>query len=117
MSKPILEIDGLTKSFGSVQACVAPPFMSTKAKSSPCSATMAPANHAHQGDLRRLSGRWRYDTPERQAVTVRKPRDAMELGIETIHQDSSLAPHLSIARNLFLGRELSAKAGLDFSRR
>jgi simple sugar transport system ATP-binding protein len=29
----------------------------------------------------------------------------MDLGIETIHQDSSLATDLSIARNLFLGRE------------
>jgi simple sugar transport system ATP-binding protein len=27
------------------------------------------------------------------------------LGIETIHQDTSLAPDLSIARNLFLARE------------
>lgn len=38
-------------------------------------------------------------------VTVKSPRDAMDLGIETIHQDTSLAPDLSIARNLFLGRE------------
>lgn len=38
-------------------------------------------------------------------VAIRSARDAMEQGIETIHQDTSLAPDLSIARNLFLGRE------------
>jgi simple sugar transport system ATP-binding protein len=38
-------------------------------------------------------------------VTIRNTRDAIDLGIETIHQDSSLAPDLSIANNLFLGRE------------
>ncbi|WP_119070974.1 ATP-binding cassette domain-containing protein [Aggregatilinea lenta] len=31
--------------------------------------------------------------------------DAIELGIETIYQDSALVPQLSIIRNLFLGRE------------
>jgi simple sugar transport system ATP-binding protein len=38
-------------------------------------------------------------------VSIRSTREAMDLGIETIHQDTSLAPDLSIARNLFLGRE------------
>lgn len=38
-------------------------------------------------------------------VSIRTAREAMALGIETIHQDTSLAPDLSIARNLFLGRE------------
>jgi simple sugar transport system ATP-binding protein len=38
-------------------------------------------------------------------VSIGSARDAIDLGIETIHQDTSLAPDLSIARNLFLGRE------------
>ena len=38
-------------------------------------------------------------------ASIRSARDAMDLGIETIHQDTSLAPDLSIARNLFLGRQ------------
>jgi simple sugar transport system ATP-binding protein len=38
-------------------------------------------------------------------VDIRSAGDAIALGIETIHQDTSLAPDLSIARNLFLGRE------------
>ena len=38
-------------------------------------------------------------------VTIDSPRRAMDLGIETIYQYNSLVPNLSIARNLFIGRE------------
>jgi len=38
-------------------------------------------------------------------VEMRNTRDAIANGIETIYQDSALVPQLSIARNLFLGRE------------
>src|SRR5246500_3243129 len=38
-------------------------------------------------------------------VKIRGTTDAMALGIETIYQDSALIAQLSIARNLFLGRE------------
>jgi simple sugar transport system ATP-binding protein len=39
-------------------------------------------------------------------VDIRSTNDAIANGIETIYQDSALVPQLSIARNLFLGREL-----------
>jgi simple sugar transport system ATP-binding protein len=38
-------------------------------------------------------------------VEMRSTTDAISHGIETIYQDSALVPQLSIARNLFLGRE------------
>src|SRR5262249_57278621 len=38
-------------------------------------------------------------------VDIRSTIDAIALGIETIYQDSALVTQLSIARNLFLGRE------------
>jgi simple sugar transport system ATP-binding protein len=38
-------------------------------------------------------------------VEIRNTTDAIRLGIETIYQDSALVTELSIARNLFLGRE------------
>ena len=38
-------------------------------------------------------------------VTIRSTTDAIAQGIETIYQDSALVTQLSIARNLFLGRE------------
>jgi simple sugar transport system ATP-binding protein len=38
-------------------------------------------------------------------VSIRNTTDAIANGIETIYQDSALVTQLSIARNLFLGRE------------
>ena len=38
-------------------------------------------------------------------VAIRSTRDAIKQGIETIYQDSALVTQLSIARNLFMGRE------------
>jgi simple sugar transport system ATP-binding protein len=38
-------------------------------------------------------------------VEIRTTTDAIDQGIETIYQDSALVTQLSIARNLFLGRE------------
>ena len=40
-----------------------------------------------------------------QKVDIRNTSDAIRHGIETIYQDSALVTQLSIARNLFLGRE------------
>jgi simple sugar transport system ATP-binding protein len=42
-----------------------------------------------------------------QPVRMTSTNDAIAAGIETIYQDSALVPQLSIARNLFLGRELT----------
>ena len=41
-----------------------------------------------------------------QVVHFRTPMDARRAGIETVYQDLAVAPALSIAENLFLGREL-----------
>jgi simple sugar transport system ATP-binding protein len=40
-----------------------------------------------------------------QKAEIRNTTDAIKYGIETIYQDSALVTQLSIARNLFLGRE------------
>jgi simple sugar transport system ATP-binding protein len=44
-------------------------------------------------------------------VRLRNTRDAIDLGIETIFQDSALVEQLSIGRNLFLGREPVKRIG------
>ena len=38
-------------------------------------------------------------------VRIGNPRDAMNLGIETIYQYNSMVPNMTIARNMFIGRE------------
>lgn len=42
---------------------------------------------------------------EGEKVSIANPRDAMDLGIETIYQYNSMVPIMSIARNMFIGRE------------
>jgi simple sugar transport system ATP-binding protein len=56
-----------------------------------------------------LSGALRADSGDiyidGSKVDIRNTTDAIAQGIETIYQDSALVTQLSIARNLFLGRE------------
>lgn len=40
------------------------------------------------------------------------PHDALAAGVETLYQDSGLAPDLSVSANVFLGRELYVKGVL-----
>jgi simple sugar transport system ATP-binding protein len=42
---------------------------------------------------------------EGKRVAIRSPKSAMQLGIETVYQYNSLVPNMSVARNLFIGRE------------
>jgi simple sugar transport system ATP-binding protein len=42
---------------------------------------------------------------EGRIVDIDTPKTAMDLGIETIYQTNSMVPTMSIARNLFIGRE------------
>jgi fructose transport system ATP-binding protein len=45
-------------------------------------------------------------------IHFRSPIDAREAGIETVYQNLALSPALSIADNMFLGRELKSKTPL-----
>jgi ABC-type sugar transport system ATPase subunit len=52
-----------------------------------------------------------------QLVHFRSPRDAAALGISAIFQELSLSPTLSVAENVFLGREPRTRLGLiDYAR-
>ena len=41
------------------------------------------------------------------------PHEALEAGVETLYQDSGLAPHLSVSANVFLGREEYVKGSSE----
>lgn len=47
-----------------------------------------------------------------QEVEIPSPRAAQDLGISIVHQELNLMPHLTIAQNIFIGRE--PRAGLRF---
>jgi simple sugar transport system ATP-binding protein len=42
---------------------------------------------------------------EGKLAEIRNPKDAMRLGLETIYQYNSMVPIMTIARNMFIGRE------------
>ena len=46
---------------------------------------------------------------EGQEVRWHDPRQALDAGIETLYQESGLAPHLTVSQNVFLGREKRVK--------
>jgi ABC-type sugar transport system ATPase subunit len=46
------------------------------------------------------------------AVTIESPRAALSMGIAMIHQELSLMPDLSVAENIWLGREPTRSFGL-----
>lgn len=51
-------------------------------------------------------------TLDGQEVSWENPRQALDAGIETLYQDSGLAPHLTVSKNVFLGREILRKGFL-----
>jgi len=61
------------------------------------------------GEYRKDSGRIIYKGRE---VDIENPKAAQELGISIIHQELNLMPHLTIAQNIFIGRE--SKKGSKF---
>ena len=60
--------------------------------------------------MKMLSGIYHPDEGEirirGQKVNITEPRVAQQLGISTIFQEPSLAPHLNAIENIFLGREI-----------
>jgi len=54
------------------------------------------------GAIARDAGRMLWQDHE---VWLRTPAEAAAIGIAMVHQESMLAPHLSVAENIFLGRE------------
>lgn len=66
------------------------------------------------GMVERDSGRMLWRGEE---VFLRTPADAAAIGIAMVHQESLLAPHLTVAENIFLGREPGAAGGWVHRRR
>lgn len=48
---------------------------------------------------------------EGKPVTINSPHEARTLGIETVYQDLALVPLMSIARNFWLGQEITRQVG------
>lgn len=104
---PILEMRGISKRFGDFVALDGVDFSVLPGEMH----ALLGQNGAGKSTLMKIlagvypieAGELRIDG---QTVRFAHPRDALRAGIGTVYQDLSLVPHLSVADNVFLGREL-----------
>jgi simple sugar transport system ATP-binding protein len=106
MNRPILECRGLHKWYSGVHALKGVSLSVNEGES----VGLVGDNGAGKSTLIKiLSGVHQQDDGEifidGRRATIRNPKQAMKLGIETIYQYNSMVPTMSIARNLFIGRE------------
>jgi D-xylose transport system ATP-binding protein len=104
--QPILELRGISKSFGAVQALSGVDFEVYPAEV----VALVGDNGAGKSTLIKvIAGVHRQDTGqyifEGREVTVPTPRAATDLGVETVYQDLALCDNLDVVANLYLGRE------------
>jgi simple sugar transport system ATP-binding protein len=112
MGEVIYEVKGVSKHYGSV---VALDGASLKLHAGEVVGLVGDNGAGKSTLVKVLSGAHMPDEGEifldGQKVSWDNPRQALESGIETLYQDSGLAPHLTVSKNVFLGREIT-KPGL-----
>lgn len=106
MAEPLIRMVNVSKSYGRIQALADATFSVGEGEI----VGLLGDNGAGKSTLIKvLSGAVPLTTGDifvrGRKVQIRSTTDAIALGIETIYQDSALVTQLSIARNLFLGRE------------
>jgi D-xylose transport system ATP-binding protein len=103
---PLLELRGISKSFGALQALFEVDFEVAAGEVM----ALVGDNGAGKSTLIKCiagihpvdSGTMKYDG---EAVVIHGPKDAAALGIEVVYQDLALADNLDVVQNMFLGRE------------
>jgi fructose transport system ATP-binding protein len=107
MMEPILKARGLVKRYGKVTALDRLRFRSLPGRDPGRDRRQRRWQvDADQGDLRRCDARRGQGDAGRQEVRFSSPIDAREAGIETVYQTLAMSPALSIADNMFMGREI-----------
>ena len=109
---PVVELRSVSKSFGRYDA-LRDVSLSVPAGTVTC---VLGDNGAGKSTLiRTLSGLHRPTSGEilvdGEPVRFRGPRDAIDAGIATVHQDLAVVGQLSVWRNFFLGQELTGRTG------
>src|SRR2546429_1740028 len=113
-SESLLQIKGLDKHFGPVQALY---HVDLELPSSQVTALCGDNGAGKTVLTKCVAGIYQPDHGqvfwEGRPVHVRNARDAARLGIETVYQDLALADNLDIVQNMFLGRERLRTGLLD----
>jgi D-xylose transport system ATP-binding protein len=104
---PVLELRGVSKSFGAVQALYQVDFHVAPGEVM----ALVGDNGAGKSTLIKcIAGIHPADEGETifdgEKVSIHGPKDAARLGIEVVYQDLALADNLDVVQNMYLGREL-----------
>jgi rhamnose transport system ATP-binding protein len=113
---PRVSLSGIVKSYGGVRAIrnadisVAPGTVhalvgENGAGKSTLIKILAGAEHADAGSVQ-FNG---------ETVSIASTTDAIALGVQTVYQEPQLFPELSVAENVFVGRELKKGARVDWA--
>jgi D-xylose transport system ATP-binding protein len=101
-----LELRGVSKHFGSVQALQDVDF---SANSGEVMALVGDNGAGKSTLIKSVAGIHPFDEGqvffEGQPVTIHTPKDSAKLGIEVVYQDLALCDNLDVVQNMYLGRE------------
>jgi D-xylose transport system ATP-binding protein len=104
----LLEIRGITKSFGSVQALDGVDF---EVRPGEVMALVGDNGAGKSTLIKCIAGTHAPDSGqiffEGREVHIHGPKDAAKLGIEVVYQDLALCDNLDVVQNMYLGRELN----------
>lgn len=103
---PLYEVRGISKKYGSV---VALEDVNLQIHAGEVVGLVGDNGAGKSTLVKVLSGAHKPDSGdlllEGEPVVWESPREALDSGIETLYQESGLAPHLTVSENVFLGRE------------
>jgi D-xylose transport system ATP-binding protein len=104
---PALELRGVSKSFGVVQALTDVDF---EVRSGEVMALVGDNGAGKSTLIKSIAGIHPIDSGEilfeGREVHISGPKDAARLGIEVVYQDLALADNLDVVQNMYLGREV-----------
>jgi D-xylose transport system ATP-binding protein len=105
--KPLLELRGVFKSFGSVQALT---DVDLEVREGEVMALVGDNGAGKSTLIKCIAGIHAFDAGEilfeGSRVNISGPKEAAKLGIEVVYQDLALCDNLDVVQNMYLGREL-----------
>ena len=105
-TEPLLELRGVSKNFGSVQALTEVDF---EVRAGEVMALVGDNGAGKSTLIKCVAGIHNADGGEiifdGQPVTIHSPKDSANLGIEVVYQDLALCDNLDVVQNMYLGRE------------